>query len=140
MPKVSPAAASGIGYGPATAADRARFAHVQKASGGFLVSSAYNAVRVSGKDVGVVAVYGTKPGLSKSPQFQDQYVVQLMNAVTGSKTSPRFVQVQGQVFALSTGAVALAGWFEGDQVVLVYRQAASPELASLAVGVRATPS
>jgi hypothetical protein len=130
----------GIAYGRATAADRARFAPVMKASGGFLTSSAISDLTVSGHDVGAVAVYGTKPGLAKSSQFQNQYVVQLINAVTRSKESPRFVTVRGQVFALANGSVAVAGWFEGDQVVLVFRQAKGPELAALAVGVRATPS
>jgi hypothetical protein len=104
------------------------------------VSSAVSGLSVGGRNVGAVAVYGTKPGMAKSEIFQDQYVTQLINAVTKEKTSPRFVQVHGQVFALSTGSVAVAGWFEGDQVVLVYRQRPTPELAALAVGVRATPS
>jgi hypothetical protein len=140
MPQVTPKTVGAIAYGPATSADRARFAPVMKASGGFLTSSAISDLRVSGREAGAVAVYGTKPGLAKSSQFQNQYIVQLINSITKSKESPRFVKVQDQVFALSTGSVAVAGWFEGDQVVLVYRQTPTPDLTSLAVAVRSTPS
>jgi hypothetical protein len=41
--------------------------------------------------------------------------------------------------ALSTGGAAVAGWFEGNRVVLVYRQAQTPDLADLAFGVKSTP-
>ena len=86
-----------------------------------------------------MGVYGIKSGMAKSTLFQQQYVVQLINAVTGSKTSPRFVRADGAVMALSNGPVAVAGWFKGGQVVLVYRQAKAPDLAALATGVQATP-
>jgi hypothetical protein len=32
-----------------------------------------------------------------------------------------------------------AGWFEGNRVVLVYRQTKTPDLAALAFGVKSTP-
>jgi hypothetical protein len=119
--------------------DRAHFARALRASGGLLVSKAVNTLTVSGRDVGGVAVYSTKKSLAKSPVFQDQYVVQLINAVTRSKSAPRFVKADGQVMALSTGGTAVAGWFEGNRVVLVYRQTKTPDLADLAFGVKSTP-
>jgi hypothetical protein len=103
-----------------------------------LVSQAISSVSVAGRDVGAVAVYGTKPGLAKSALFQDQYVVQLINAVAGSSAAPRFVRADGAVLALSSGRTALAGWFTGDKVVLVYRQGSTPDLTALALGVRST--
>ena len=139
MPVITPAKLGGIGYGPASTKDRERFAPARKASGGLLVSSSVKTLTVSGRDVGGVAVYSTKPGVAKGAVFQDQYVVQLINAVTGSKSAPRFVKADGQVMALSTGGPAVAGWFEGDRVVLVYRQAKTPDLAALAFGVQSTP-
>lgn len=139
MPVITPAKLGAIGYGPPSAKDRERFAPARKASGGLLVSSSVKTLMVSGRDVGGVAVYSTKPGVAKSSVFQDQYVVQLINAVTGSKSAPRFVKADGQVMALSTGGPAVAGWFEGDRVVLVYRQAKTPDLAALAFGVQSTP-
>ena len=87
-----------------------------------------------------MVVYSTKPGLAKSPMFQDQYVVQLINAVTGSSSAPRFVRAGGQVLALSAGpAGAVAGWFQGDKVLLLYRQGRTPDLTGLALAVRAAP-
>jgi len=139
MPVIKPGSVGEIGYGPASAEDRARFARAVKASGGLLVSKSVSTLTVSGRDVGGVAVYGTEKSLAKSPVFQDQYVVQLINAVTRSKSAPRFVKADGQVMALSTGGAAVAGWFEGNRVVLVYRQTKSPDLAGLAFGVKATP-
>jgi hypothetical protein len=41
--------------------------------------------------------------------------------------------------ALSTGSTAMAAWFEGDRVILVYRDSKTPDLAALAQSVRATP-
>ena len=95
---------------------------------------------MAGDDVGGVASYAVKPGLSASPTFQDQYVVQLVNAVAGHGAPPRFVRADGHVMALSTGPAAVAGWFEGTHVVLLYRQAPSPDLAALALSVRNTPT
>jgi hypothetical protein len=140
MPAVTPTAVTGVSYAPPSVAARARFAPVLKASGGVLSSSSVKTLKVSGGDVGGVAVYGTKPGLAKSQTFQDQYVVQLINAVAGQHSSPRFVRANGQVMALSTGPSAVAGWFEGDHVVLVYRAGPTPDLAALALGVRNAPS
>jgi hypothetical protein len=139
MPVITPGTVGQIAYGPASAKDRARFAPARKASGGLVTSSSVRTLTVSGRDVGGVAVYGTEKGLSKSPMFQDQYVVQLINAITGSKSAPRFVRADGEVMALSTGRTAVAGWFEGNHVVLVYRQGRTPDLAALAFGVRSTP-
>ncbi|WP_270886708.1 hypothetical protein [Pedococcus sp. 5OH_020] len=127
-----------IGYGPASAQDRSRFAAVAKASAGFLLTSTVTSLTVSGRDAGAVAVYRTKPGLTRSTMFQDQYIVQLVNAVTRAPSTPTFVRADGQVMALSTGRVAVAGWFQGDEVVLVYRQARTPALAALAAGVRSS--
>ena len=139
MPVITPGTVGQIGYGPASAKDRARFARALEASGGLLVSKSVSTLTVSGRDVGGVAVYSTKKSLAKSPMFQDQYVVQLINAITRSKSGPRFVKAEGQVMALSTGGAAVAGWFEGNRIVLVYRQAKSPDLAALAFGVKSTP-
>jgi hypothetical protein len=139
MPRINPATVAGVAYGPASATVAARFAPVQKASGGMLVSSSVRTLTVGGKDVGGVAVYGVKPGAAKSPIFQDQYVVQLVNSIAGATSPPRFVRAGGQVLALSTGPTAVAGWFQGDRVVLVHRQGAAPDLAGLALGVRAAP-
>jgi hypothetical protein len=139
MPVITPGAVGQIGYGAASAMDRARFARALKASGGLLVSKAVSTLTVSGRDVGGVAVYSTRKSLAKNAVFQDQYVVQLINAVTRSKSAPRFVKADGQVMALSTGGTAVAGWFEGNRVVLVYRQTKSPDLADLAFGVKSTP-
>jgi hypothetical protein len=140
MPVISPATVSQISYAPGSATDTARFKAVHKASAGLLVSSSVKSLNVAGRDVGSVAVYGTKPGLAKSTMFQDQYVVQLINAVAGVKSSPAFVRAHGQVIALSTGKVAVAGWFDGSKVVLLYRAGTTPDLAALAVSVRATPA
>jgi len=139
MPVITPKSVGTVAYAPASAQDKARFTPVRKASGGLITKGSVTSVTVSGRDVGAVAVYGTKQGLAKSPMFQDQYVVQLMNAVAGADASPRFVRSQGKVVALSTGAQAVAGWFDGDRVVLVFRAAKSPDLAALAHGVRSTP-
>jgi hypothetical protein len=139
LPVITPGAVGQIGYGPASDMDRARLARALKASGGLLVSKGVvNTLTVSGRDVGGVAVYSTKKSVAKSPVFQDQYVVQLINAVTRSKSAPRFVKADGQVMALSTGGTAVAGWFEGNRVVLVYRQTKTPDLAALAFGVKST--
>jgi hypothetical protein len=135
LPTVTPKAVTTISYAPAPSAAKARFASVLKASGGLVVSSKVSSVKLGGAVVGVVGVYATKPGLAKSSTFQDQYVVQLMQAVTKDKGTPRFVRVNGRVVALSNGAVPVAGWFEGDRVVLVYRQGRTPDLAGLALGV-----
>jgi hypothetical protein len=83
MPLIKPGTVGQIGYGPASATDRARFARALKASGGLVVSKSASTLTVSGRDVGGVAVYSTKKGLAKRPVFEDQYVVQLINAVTG---------------------------------------------------------
>jgi hypothetical protein len=139
MPVITPGTVGQIGYGPPSAKDRARFARALKASGGLLVSKSVSTLTVSGRDVGGVAVYSTQKSLANSPVFQDQYVVQLITAVTGSKSAPRFVKAEGQVMALSTGGAAVAGWFEGNRVVLVYRQTTTPDLADLAFGVKWTP-
>jgi hypothetical protein len=138
MPVITPGTVGQIGYGPASATDRARFARALKASGGLVVSKSVSTLTVSGRDVGGVAVYSTRKSLAKSPVFQDQYVVQLINAVTRSKSAPRFVKADGQVMALSTGGAAVAGWFEGNRVVLVYRQEKTPDLADLAFSVKST--
>lgn len=139
MPILDPTPVAGIGYGAASRLGLARLAPVHMASADLLVTYAVTGLRVGGRDVGAVGVYRTKPGMTTSALFQQQYVVQLINAVTGSRTSPRFVQMGGSVVALSTGAVAVAGWFMNGQVVLVYRNGASPDLAALANGVQATP-
>jgi hypothetical protein len=140
MPSVTPPVVAGVGYGPASSADRARFAPAVEASGGVLASASVQTLTVGGQDVGGVVVYGTKPGLAKSPMFQDQYVVQLINAVTHSSSSPRFVRAKGQVMALSTGSAgAVAGWFQGTKVLLVYRHGRTPDLTGLALAVHAAP-
>jgi hypothetical protein len=140
MPAVTAPSVGGVAYGPASAEDRARFAPVIKASGGLLASASVQTLSVGGRDVGGVAVYDAKPGLAKSPMFQDQYVVQLVNALTGSSSSPRFVRADGHVLALSTvPAGAVAGWFQGNKVVLLYRQGAAPDVTGLALAVRAAP-
>ena len=139
MPVINPPAIGGIGYAPASQLGRTRLAPVHMASADLLVSYSVSTLTVLGRDVGAVGVYRTKSGMTRSTIFQQQYVVQLINAVTSQKTSPRIVQVDGSVMALSTGPIAVAGWFKGDQVVLVYRNATSPDLAALATGVRATP-
>ena len=130
---------SGVGYAPASAAVSTRFAAAQKASGGLLASGSVKGLVLGGRDVGGVGVYAVKPGPAKSTTFQRQYVVQLVNAVAGSTSSPRFVRAGDQVLATSTGAKAVAGWFEGGKVVVVYRSAGAPDLTALAVAVhRAT--
>jgi hypothetical protein len=139
MPIISPSPVARLAYGPASAADRTRFAPALKVSGGLLVSSSVHTLAVAGSDVGGVAVYATKPGATKSTTFQDQYVVQLVNAVAGPKASPRFFRAGSQVIALSTHGVPVAGWFHGDRLTLVYRTGSAPDLAVLALGVRATP-
>lgn len=139
MPRISPSPVGGLAYGPASAADRARFAPALTVSGGLLVSSSLHTLAVGGSDVGGVAVYATKGGATKSTTFQDQYVVQLVNAVAGPKASPRFFRAGSQVIALSTHGVPVAGWFQGDRLTLVYRTGSAPDLAVLAAGVRATP-
>ena len=139
MPVINPPAIGGIGYAPASQLGRTRLAPVHMASADLLVSYSVSTLTVLGRDVGAVGVYRTKSGMTRSTIFQQQYVVQLINAVTSQKTTPRIVQVDGSVMALSTGPIAVAGWFKGDQVVLVYRHATSPDLAALATGVRATP-
>lgn len=136
LPTVAPTEVTGVSLAAASSSDLARFAPVTKASGGLLVSSSVKTLKVAGDDVGGVAVYRVKPGLAKSSMFQDQYVVQLINAVAGRTARPRFVRADGQVVALSSGPPAVAGWFEGNQVVLLYRQTSTPDLAALALGVR----
>ena len=139
MARVSPGQVGAVGYGPASAGDTARLAAVTKASAGLLTSSAVRTLTVDGQDVGGVGVFGVKPGAAKSPTFRDQYVLQLVDAVGGGRSPARFVRAGGQVIALSTGSTPVAGWFQGDRVVLVYRQGSTPDLAALAVGVHARP-
>jgi hypothetical protein len=139
MPVITPAEVGTIGYGTASAKDKQRFRAVKKASANLITSSSVSTLTVAGHDVGAVAVYSTKPGVANSTMFQDQYVVQLLNVVASSKSPPRFVRARGKVMALSTGSTAMAAWFEGDRVILVYRDSKTPDLAALAQGVRATP-
>lgn len=136
IPSVRATAAGGIGYTAAPADVRTRFTRVSKASGGLLTSGSVRGLRVGGRDVGGVGVYSVEAGPAKSATFQRQYVVQLVDALAGSTAAPRFVQAGGQVLATSTAGAAVAGWFQGDKVVLVYRRAASPDLSALALGVR----
>ena len=139
MPVVSPAMVDGIAYSAASAADLGRFKKVASASADLLTTPSFSAVSVGGKDAGAVAVYGTKRGVAKSPMFQDQYIVQLVNAITGAQSAPKFVRTQGQVMALSTGRVSVAGWFKGDDVVLLYRKDGAPDLVRLATSIQAKP-
>ncbi|MFC8501699.1 hypothetical protein ACFUC1_05030 [Pedococcus sp. NPDC057267] len=139
VPRVSPAKLLDVSYAKASASRMQLFSPVAKASGGLATQRSVTTVRVGGKDAGVVAVYTLKPGSSKSATFQDQYVVQLLNAVSRSTAEPRFVKVGSQVMALSTGQRSVAGWVSSDQVVLVVRQGNQPDLAALAAAVQATP-
>lgn len=139
LPAISSAAVQGLEYRPATARDKARFKAVGKASAGLLTATSVQGLSMGGKDTGAVAVYRTRAGLSTSATFQDQYIVQLLNAVAGPKSLPRFVRAKGQVVALTTGGAPVAGWFDGDRVVLVYRDGRTPDLARLAAGVHANP-
>lgn len=139
MPVITPGRVGTIGYGAPSAKDKQRFAAVSKASAHVITSSAIHSLTVAGRDVGAVAVYTTKRGVAKSTTFQDQYVVQLLNAVTASKSAPRFVRTKDGVMALTTGAPAVAAWFKDDQLTLVYRDGNSPNLAALAQGVRSAP-
>lgn len=139
VPRVSPAKLADVSYAKASASRMQLFSPVAKASGGLATQRSVTTVRVGGKDAGVVAVYTLKPGSSKSATFQDQYVVQLLNAVSKSSSEPRFVKVGSQVMALSTGTRSVAGWVSSNQLVLVLRQGNQPDLAALAAAVRATP-
>src|SRR3954447_6233622 len=147
MPRISPPTLTAVGYGPASSADTSVFAPALRHSrgplaapaGGLLASPAVRTLRVGGQDVGGVAVYSTKKGVAATPRFQDQYVEQLVNAVARTSSTPRFVRVGDQVIALSRGHSAVAGWFDGNRVVLVYRQSGTPDLAALAAGVRTAP-
>lgn len=139
IPVLNPAPVAAIGYGPASSQGLSRLEPAHMASAHLLVTYAVSTLRVGGRDVGAVGIYRTKPGMTTTTLFERQYVVQLINAVTGSRTSPRFVLVGGSVMALSTGPVPVAGWFRNGQVVLVYRNGTSPDLAALASGVQATP-
>jgi hypothetical protein len=136
LPAVTPSRLGAVTYAPSSGAARAHLAPVLKASGGLISSPTVKTIKVSGHEVGGVGIYRTDPGLAASPRFQDQFVAQLVNAVTGPGPSPRFVRAQGRVMALSTGPSAVAGWFEGDRVVLLYRVGRTPELAALALAVR----
>jgi hypothetical protein len=140
MPSVSATAASGVSYAAVTKDGTTFFAPVMKASGGLLTSSTLKTVKIGGKDVATVAVYAVKSGLSKSSMFQDQYVAQLLQSVSKQKAAPRFVRINGRVVALTAGTPAVAGWFEGEHVVLVYRTGATPDLAALALSVLRQPS
>lgn len=139
LPLVTASPLKGIQYAAAPAEAKAFFAPVTNASGGLVVSSKVSAVKIDGRAVGMVGVYSVKPGLSKSDMFQDQYVVQLIQAVTKSSSSPRFVRMNGRVVALSTGRVPVVGWFEADRAVLIHRQAAKPDLEDLAFSVIRQP-
>lgn len=139
LPAITSAAVQGLEYRPATARDKARFKAVGKASAGLLTATTVQGLNLGGKDTGAVAVYTTKAGLSTSTTFQDQYIVQLINAVAGPKSLPKFVRAKGQVVALTTGGAPVAGWFDGNRVVLVYRDGRTPDLARLAAGVHANP-
>jgi hypothetical protein len=129
-----------VRYEQASAAVEHWFAPVVPAAGGLLSGQRIKAIRVGGQQVGGVASYAVKPGLAKSTVFQDQYVVQLVHAVTKDATPPQLVRIDDHVVALSKGAVAVAGWFEGDIAVLVYRAGSSPDLTALAAAVRSHPS
>ena len=139
VPRVSPAKLADVSYAKASAGRMRLFTPVAKASGGLATQRSVTTVRVGGRDAGVVAVYTLKPGSSRSSTFQDQYVVQLLNAVSRSTSEPRFVKVGSQVMALSTGKTPVAGWVSSNRLVLVLRQGNQPDLAALAAAVQATP-
>jgi hypothetical protein len=139
VPRVRPAKLADVSYAKASAGRMQLFSPVAKASGGLATQRSVTTVRVGGKDAGVVAVYTLRPGASKSSTFQDQYVVQLLNAVSKSSSEPRFVKIGSQVMALSTGKTPVAGWVSSNRLVLVLRQGSQPDLAALAAAVQATP-
>jgi hypothetical protein len=139
MPLVKPAALGQVAYASPSATDSKHWAPALKTSGALVVSSSVKALTMDGEKVGTATVLRIKPGPARSETFQYQFVVQLINAVAGPSASPRFVRADGQVMALATGAKAVAGWFEGDQVILVYRQGKTPDLAALALAVRSSP-
>jgi hypothetical protein len=140
MPVVSSEALGNIGYTKATAKDKKTFAPVAEASSDLLKAPTIQTLTVSGREVGTVAVYAVKSGVAAdSARFQDQFIVQLINAVAKSKSAPTFVKTDSQVMALSTGDKAVAGWFDNNRVVLVYRQDKQPDLTELALGVQASP-
>jgi hypothetical protein len=139
LPVITPGRVGTIGYGAPSAKDKQRFAAVTKYSGGVITSSTVHSLTVGGHDVGAVAVYTTRRGLAKSTAFQDQYVVQLLNAVTASTSGARFVRTKDGVMALTSGEPAVAAWFKDDAVTFVYREGMTPNLAALAQGVRSAP-
>lgn len=139
LPSAKPVGSVSVSYAAATSNDKGRLAPVQAASADLIDRSTVRTITVGGRSVGVVGVYTVKKSAGRSPIFQDQYVVQLINAVTGRATTPQFVKADGQVLALSTTPTAVAGWFTGDTVTLVYRQGKIPDLAALALAVRSSP-
>lgn len=139
MPAAKPATVAAVAYTPASSKDKARLAKVDAASADLIDRSTLRAITVAGKQVGTVGVYTVKTRAGRSPMFQDQYLVQLLNAVGGPKTQLKFVKVEGTVTAISTGAVHLAGWFSGDQVTVVVPTAAQMDLVGLAAGMQASP-
>ena len=96
-------------------------------------------VTVGGRPVAAVGVYTVKKSAGTNPIFQDQYLVQLLNAVGGARTKPKFVRVQGTVTALSTGPVRVVGWFSGDRVTVVVPTAGQTDLVGLAAGMQDSP-
>jgi hypothetical protein len=139
LPTVTVAPVAALSYAAVPAKIEAPLAAVATRSAGILVSSSFSSVLSGGRPVGTVGTYVTKPGLARSTVFQDQYLVQLIDAVAGKRPEPRFVRLDGRVVALSSGAPAVAGWFEADRVLLLLRAGTSPELAALAQGVMRTP-
>ena len=137
LPSTSVKPPAEVSYAAASSVVTKTFAPVKGAEGGLVTRTTLHVVRLAGKPSGGVGVYAVKPGLSKSTVFQDQYVSQLMKSITKETAPPKSQRINGQVVQLSHGKIAVAGWFEGDDVVLVWREADTPNLPDLAAGVHA---
>lgn len=135
---VPSSSASGFAYSSASSADRRTFERVSKASGGLSTLSEVKVVRKASKAVGVVATYKVGAQVADSAIFREQYLVQLLAALTQSRGSAKYVVIDKTNIAL-VDAGGAAGWFQGNEVVLVQRSGKSTALTQLAAGVLRAP-
>jgi len=135
LPVVAASPLKGIRYLNAPAEAQRFFAPAVASSGSLVVSSTVHAVGVGTQQVAAVADYRMQAGLAHSPVFRDQFAVQLIGELAHDAAAAKLVRLNGRSVAVSTGKVPLAGWFEGDHVVVVHRVSGSLDLKALALGV-----
>jgi len=124
-----------IEYSRATSKVRSRLAVISDAAKGVAVGTRLSTVSLQGRAVGGVASVAVPSKMAGNAMFQDQFVVQLLNAVSKGSEKPRFVRLSGRPVAVTQGKLRLAGWFEGSRAVVLAIDSAEPDVTSLAAAV-----